>query len=140
MDLAARFFRAPDSVGFIIMDTLDIQTVTGTARVLAPEDVAVGQFVTIHRLMSQLLWIEDGNAYNAPPRLDVISCRHLPARPGVPLKVKAVCLPYVLVKHPKGKSKLIDLRRVDIALLDTAFGKAAYKALKPEKPASSSSP
>ena len=45
-----------------------------------------------------------------------------------PLKVKSVCLPYVLVKQPCGNTRTLDLRTCRLARLDGRFAKLAWRA------------
>ena len=49
---------------------------------------------------------------------------------GQPLKVLAVCLPFVLVKGPLSKPRAIDIRQVRLARLDNQYARTAWKVLK----------
>jgi hypothetical protein len=43
------------------------------------------------------------------------------------LKVKAICLPYVLVETPKGRHKTLDLRQCRLVRLGDGYAKKAWK-------------
>ncbi len=46
---------------------------------------------------------------------------------GRPLKVKAICLPYVLVKYPNGRHRTLDMRRCRFARLGDRYARKAWK-------------
>jgi hypothetical protein len=48
----------------------------------------------------------------------------------VPLKVKSVCLPFVLASQPTGEKRTPDLRRCRLTRLEKAFAAVAWKAHK----------
>jgi hypothetical protein len=49
---------------------------------------------------------------------------------GLPLKVKSVCLPFVLMKQASGERLTLDLRKWRLARLDRDYAKLAWKAYK----------
>jgi hypothetical protein len=53
---------------------------------------------------------------------------------GSPLRVKAVCLPFVLVARINGKPRTLDLRRVQLVKLDRGYAKLVRKALRRKTP------
>jgi hypothetical protein len=53
-----------------------------------------------------------------------------PRNGGVPLRVRSICLPFILVKTPSGKLRNLDVRRCRLARLDRAHALAAWKAYK----------
>ena len=98
------------------------------AKVLAPEEILQGDFVTMLHVICELpsfLWCADASTQ---PLHEVIRIQFLPAEGGVPLKVESVCLPFVLVKRPRGDQRTLDLRRCRLARLDRAYASAAWKA------------
>jgi hypothetical protein len=56
--------------------------------------------------------------------------RTTPRDDALPLKVRSVCLPFVLAKRPTGERRTFDLRRTRLARLDKGYGAAAWKAYK----------
>ena len=48
---------------------------------------------------------------------------------GIPLKVKAICLPFVFVKLPDGQHKMLDVRRQYLVRLSPGFARPVWKAM-----------
>lgn len=101
-----------------------------TAKVLAPEDVRAGDYVTllhvIHELPSFWWCGEIGTIRPDEP----VRVPFLPNNGGVPLRVRSICLPFILVKAPSGELRNLDVRRHRLARLDRAHARAAWKARK----------
>jgi hypothetical protein len=99
------------------------------ARVVAAEDLRCGDFVGILTSIVELpsfFWGADCQV--APPHEPVrLRCR--PAEGGVPLKIKAICLPFVLVRTPDGRHQTLDIRQCELVRLDAKYAQAASKAL-----------
>jgi len=100
------------------------------AKALAPEDIRRGDIVTPLDEIAELpsfFWCADATVlpYDQPVRI-----RFVPSGGGVPLKVKRVCLPFVLLKHPKGERRTVDVRKYRLAQLGKAYARAAWKACK----------
>lgn len=100
------------------------------AKVLAPEEVRPGDVVTMLHEIAELpsfLWCMDASLLpaEAPIRIQYVSDGG-----GIPLKVKSVCLPFVLVKLPYGGQQTLDVRQCRLARLDTAYARTAWKTYK----------
>lgn len=105
-------------------------TATGAARPLAPEDVQPGDFVVLFEESYEypsFYWCADTTLL-APE--EPVRIRFVPRDESLPLKVKGVCLPFVLVKTPRGGQRTLDLRQVRLARLDRAYAATAWKAYK----------
>jgi hypothetical protein len=110
-------------------------TCSTLARALAPEDVRPGDFVALLDEMHELpsfWWCLDSALH---PRDRLVRLRMIPTHESLPLRVKSVCLPFVLTKQPSGQCRTLDLRRCHIARLDRTFATAAWKAYKKKKQA-----
>jgi len=100
------------------------------AKALAPEDVRPGDFVTPLYVVTELpsYWWNGGSwdlPHDQPVRIRLTyNCD------GMPLRVKSVCLPFVLTKSPAGEQNTIDLRKCQVARLDESYAKQAWKAYK----------
>ena len=100
------------------------------AKALAPEDIRPGDFVTPLFVITELpsYWWNGGSwdlPHDQPVRIRVIyNCD------GMPMRVKSVCLPFVLAKCPAGEHSTIDLRKCQLARLDERYAKRAWKAYK----------
>lgn len=102
------------------------------AKSLAPEDVRVGDYVTpLHETYDypSFLWCCDAELTN---RAETVPIRYVAQGSGVPLKVKAICLPFVLVTRPTGGTYALDVRCQQLAKLDAGYAKVAWQALKPK--------
>jgi hypothetical protein len=113
------------------MDTR-LQGIEGTAvaAMVAPEDLRVGDFVAVLSEIVELpsfLWCETLSA----DRSELVRMRRLPTDDRAPMKVKAICLPYIFVKLPKGQFRTIDVRLTSLARLEEKYAKTVWKTLKP---------
>jgi hypothetical protein len=100
------------------------------AKALAPEEIRPGDLVTpLHMIVEvpSYFWCEDCWSL---PREQVVRIRYTPTSDGLPLKVKSICVPFVLVKQASGDQLTIDLRKCQLARLDRRYGKRAWKAFK----------
>lgn len=105
---------------------MDIEKESKVSRFIAGEDVARGDYITITRVRYELVpcFCEVDTTHDAM-RINVT-----PDIAGLPLKVKGVCLPFVLVKSPRGRHATLDLRRHTVARLARDYGRAAFRRLK----------
>jgi hypothetical protein len=100
------------------------------AKSLAPEEVRRGDFVTPLYVVAEVpsfWWRCDSWTQ---PIEEPVRMRFLPPQESTPLKVRSVCLPFVLVKTPKGEKRTIDVRSCQLARLDRTYAKRAWKAIK----------
>ena len=100
------------------------------AKALAPEDICVGDFVTMLHTITELpscMWCADASTL---PLHEPIRIQFMPLQAGIPLKVQSVCLPFVLVKRPFGDQQTLDVRQVRFARIDREFATEAWKAHK----------
>jgi hypothetical protein len=101
-----------------------------TAKVLAPEDVRAGDFVALLQVVEEIpsyCWF--GGISTSRPD-EPVRVPFVPKNGGVPLRVRSVCLPFILVKAPSGKQRNLDVRLSRLARLDRAHARAAWKACK----------
>ena len=97
------------------------------AKPLAPEDIRRGTYVAILAMGVEFFpfWHDEPWRPAKVRRIDL-----LPGpEGGTPLRVKEVCLPYLLVEHPDGKHRTIDVRRFRLGRLSERFGEKAFKKL-----------
>jgi hypothetical protein len=105
-------------------------TAATLAKSLAPEEVCVGDFVAPLYITTQWPSFYWGcNLWNVPPD-ELMRIRSIPSQEDTPYKVQSVCVPFVLVKTATGESKTLDLRTCQLARLDAAFARQAWKAGK----------
>jgi hypothetical protein len=104
-----------------------------TAKVLAPEDLRVGDYVALLHVVWELpsfFWC-GGIGTNRPE--EPVCLPLMPNNGGVPYRVRSVCLPFVLVKSPTGAPRHLDVRRYRLARLDRAYARAAWRACKKKR-------
>lgn len=98
------------------------------ARV-APEDLRRGDFVAVLSEIIELpsfLWSE-----TLPRGQDeLVRLRRLPTDDRAPLKVEAICLPFIFVKLPCGTHETIDVRLASLARLEKDYARTVWKALR----------
>lgn len=115
----------------IHMDTrLQENEGTSVAALVAPEDLRRGDFVTVLSEIVELpsfLWCE----MLATDRSELVRLRRLPTDDRAPMKVKAICLPFIFVKLPKGQFRTIDIRLTSLVRLEKNYARTVWKTLKP---------
>lgn len=99
------------------------------AKTLAPEDVRVGDDVAV--LDQEWEWPAH-YCYDDPPlgAGPVVRVRLRPHEASPPLRVVAVCLPYVFVEPPRGDAVTLDARSVRFVRLDRRYAKRVRRSLK----------
>ncbi len=113
------------------MTTLKHLAHDGTlAKTLAAEDIQLGDVVAILDVVHEypsFLWCDDPHVL--PPQ-EPVCVRWRSDQTGRPLKVKAICLPYILVKTPKGRHKTLDVRQCRLVRLSDCYAKKAWKRFR----------
>ena len=102
---------------------------TELARPLAAEDLRCGNFIAVLEEIFEYpsyLWCADPHVL--PPR-EPVCVRWRSPDAGRPLKIKAICFPYVLVKMPHGAHKSLDVRQCRLVRLSDRYAKKAWKNL-----------
>ena len=103
---------------------------TYVSRSLAAEDLKRGDFVAIlQEIVEWPSFFWNCDAQLLPPDQPVrLVCRN--ADGGTPLKVKAICLPFVFVKKPCGQHQTLDVRQHRLVRLSDEYAQAVWKASK----------
>lgn len=106
------------------------ETDSKMAKVLAPEDVRVGDYVAVMHVVCELpsfLWCGDvGTGRQDEP----VRIPFMPRQGGVPLRVRSVCLPFILAQTASGTFRNLDIRRHQLAGLDRDYARTVWKASK----------
>ena len=104
------------------------------AATIAPEDLRQGEFVAVLSEIIEVpsfLWTESLSGGQEP----LVRVRKIPTDERVPLKIKAICLPFVFAKTPSGQHRTLDVRLVHLARLERNYAKRVWKVLKVTSPA-----
>ena len=107
------------------------QSRTTVAATVAGEDVSCGDYVTLLNATCEIpsyMWDQA-----MLPATELVRVRVMPGDAGLPLKVFAICLPFVYAKTSTGDVRTLDLRRQQIARLDRVAAKEVWSALKPKR-------
>ncbi|MFZ5832551.1 MAG: hypothetical protein ACOY3P_20885 [Planctomycetota bacterium] len=100
------------------------------AATVAGEDLACGDYVSLlNETVEVPSYLWDWCGASLSPH-ELVSLRLIPRSAGQPLKVIAVCLPFVYAKTPKGEVSTIDTRRVQLVRLDRKCAKVVWKELQ----------
>lgn len=107
---------------------------TTVAARVAGEDIQPGDFVAVLYEVAEypsFLWC--CSAVSLEER-EPVRVRYLPRNAGEPLRVMAVCLPFVYVQNVKGNVAGIDIRQHELVRLDPKVGRRLWRQLtKPSK-------
>ena len=103
---------------------------TTVAATVSGDDVLCGDFVAILTQTCELpsyLW---NHGESLLPAHELVRLRVIPEEAGTPLKVFAVCLPFVYAKTVGGELKTLDVRRDRIVRLARLCAKRVWSEMK----------
>lgn len=100
------------------------------AACVAPEDIHCGDYLAILSRIEEypsFFWCCDADSIEPH---ETVRVRYNDSRSGVPLKVKAICLPFVFVELPNKTHHSIDVRIHQFARLQHEYAKTVVKGLR----------
>jgi hypothetical protein len=100
------------------------------AATVAGEDLACGDYVSLLNQAVDLpsyLWDSCGTSLSPH---EMVRLRFIPDEAGQPLKVIAICLPFVYAETPKGVVTIIDTRQTQLVRLNRRCAKVVWKRLR----------
>ena len=100
------------------------------AACVAPEDLNCGDFVAALNTTFELpsfLWCCDGLSLQPDEPVRMQFCA---VNAGVPLKIKAICLPFIFARFPGQKSQILDVRQTQLVRLNRDYARAVWKEMK----------
>lgn len=100
------------------------------AATVSGEDLACGDYVALLTEtvdVPSYLWDRCETALSPH---ELVSLKLIPEDAGQPLKVVAVCLPFVYVQTPNLETATVDTRRASLVRLDRKCAKVVWKKLK----------
>ena len=99
------------------------------SRLIGPEDVRAGQYVTIAETTWQFACIPDAcDSFAGEARIVHVS--GWPEASGWPLKILKVCLPYAFAETASGAHVTLDVRRHRLSRLHKSYGRAVFEACR----------
>ncbi|MEM7456972.1 MAG: hypothetical protein AAF456_21690 [Planctomycetota bacterium] len=105
---------------------------TDVARMTAPEDVRVGDYIALLTETCQyptFFWNTLDN--NVLPPEDPVLIKYKPHPDDGPYKVLSVCLPFVFVEQPNGCTRIFDVRQCELARVSDDFARMVFKRRSP---------
>jgi hypothetical protein len=109
------------------------------AASIAPEDLQRGNYVALLSVTHEypsFFWCSDATLV---PRGEPVRIPFTGSDGGIPLKIKAICLPFVFVKDPTGKHRHLDTRLCRLVRLSPSYAKSVWKLMKKRKPEAATS-
>lgn len=103
---------------------------THLAASVAPEDLRRGDFVAILSVIHEypsFFWCCDSGT---SPREEPVRVQRIDAEDGKPLKIKAICLPFVFAKDVAGAHRTLDIRLCRLARLSSGYARKVWKTLR----------
>lgn len=101
------------------------------AATVAGDDLEIGQYVAvlaeIHEYLS-IYWDDSAGGGLLPQ--ETVRIPFTPATTGEPLRIEAICLPFVFVKTPNGEHRSLDIRNARLARLDKGYARFVLKKSK----------
>ena len=100
------------------------------AQSVAPEDLQIGDFITVLSVVRELppfLW--SNCEFSLPPD-ELVRLKCVPEGAGLPMKVIAVCLPFVYVRCAGRTVQILDLRFAQVVRLDRKCAKEIWRHTK----------
>ena len=97
---------------------------------IAGEDLACGDYIVLLNEtvdFPSFLW--DACGASLSPH-ELVRLRVVPSNAGYPLRVIAICLPFVYAKTPGGETTTIDTRRTQLVRLHRKCAKVIWKELR----------
>ena len=100
------------------------------AACVAPEDIHCGDYLAILSRIEEypsFFWCCDVNSIEPH---ETVRVRYHDSRSGIPMKVKAICLPFVFVELPNKSHLSVDVRMHQFARLQPEYAKTVVKGLR----------
>ncbi|MFV0445862.1 MAG: hypothetical protein ACK5Q5_19975 [Planctomycetaceae bacterium] len=100
------------------------------AATVAPEDLRLGDLIALLNETWEwpsFMWRMDSAAL--PPD-EPVRVRARSRSAGLPLKVEAICLPFVFTEDPYRQFRTLDIRQVEIVRLEQRYARMVWKRLR----------
>jgi len=106
---------------------------TTIARMLAPEDIRIGQYVTVLYAISEYLPTLPSHDDARCRSVEPIRVRWLPSQAYPPMEVKAVCLPHVFVRLPNNHLHTLDVRECEFGEVSREYARCVFTASRTKR-------
>jgi len=105
-----------------------IENVIEAVRVIAPEDLNIGDYVITHAVVEAFHCVQC-----EPGTVLTTRFERTPSWEVKPLRVRAVCLPYVFCVTASRGHEMVDVRRERLAVVPEAFARAVWSRVRLER-------
>jgi len=101
-----------------------------TSQIVAPEDIRLGDFVCLLRVVQEWIPFFDNAPWHRDPlrRVEMMPCDEQ-----LPMRVVEVCLPFIMVKQTDGTHRVLDIRRHRLARVARIYGQSVFSRMKRER-------
>ena len=107
------------------------------ARAVHAEDLAPGDFAAVlNEIVEWPSFFWSDCAATLTPEENVRTQR-IPCNAGEPLRIEAICLPFVYAKDARGELRTLDVRQAQLVRLQKRAAKAVWRELQPRRGKSS---
>lgn len=103
------------------------------AATVAPEDLRLGDMVALLNETWEypsFLWCPDASMLTPD---EPVRIRWRSSSAGLPLKVRAVCLPFVFLEDPQRQYRTVDIRQVEFVRLERRYARMVWKRLRQQR-------
>src|SRR5437867_1370328 len=100
------------------------------AASVAPEDLRCGDFMAVLSVIHEypsFFWCCDSGM---SPREEPVRVQRIDADDGKPLKIRAICLPFVFAMDVAGEHRTLDIRLCRLARLSSDYARKVWKTLR----------
>jgi hypothetical protein len=100
------------------------------AMTVAGEDIACGDYIArLNETVDLPSFMWDACGASLSPH-EMVRLKVIPSTAGQPLRVIAICLPFVYAKTPGGETATIDTRRIQLVRLHRKCAKMIWRELR----------
>ncbi|WP_437203645.1 hypothetical protein [Planctomicrobium sp. SH664] len=103
------------------------------ARPVGPEDLRCGDFIAVLQEVVEVPTFPAGECFVESSAMTPQRYSYCPRRPAGPLRIEALCLPFVFVRNAKGQHRTLDIRLSQLARLDEDYSKTVWKLMRPRE-------
>lgn len=96
-------------------------------RMVRPDDVRVGDYVMVMHVSYDYVTMSCGVGSDG---LTVQRLTVVPNETAPPVRIESACVPFVMVRSAKGKSSMVDMRRVQLGRVSNVFGRAVFASTR----------
>ncbi len=102
------------------------------SRQLRPDDIRVGDYVAVLNVSYEWAGFSCMDPTGNPGQVQRATL--IPNKTSPPVRIEAVCVPFLFVVDVKGKRHMVDMRRVKLARVSRRFGNTVFSSMSRKSP------